>query len=734
MLLAKSNCLPNAKMSLEEEQCFYAISYLIAHLCLYRNETLVNFYLQSTTKHPREFELPIDQHVTDKISLINHSPHVELRKTKIIADKLINNLMDEKPSTLPISDSNGSHTSACAIKKSYEDIFLTKQILVKLACSISDLAENEYGPYHVKYKVIDRLVRLCTKLTEIDVDLLLHPIIQCLHSKFYLAIFDTVNLRQPIFDPKQSFFIRECFNFIDQHGYKQQTKIAEKLCKQMLENTKDIFAKHLPIVVESDEISEKADIYANKKSKEKGARMQALSHHIKLLNYFSLTPSTRKEFISQTIIDDILCILNTESLIESVHQHSQLFHVDVGVIAWSLTLLYNLMFDKDLFKKLKEKNTLRICEQLHTAKDDTIHFTSQNLITLLNQEEVDEIQDPHRFTRGYLYYIKNTLGQPNQTFHGIQLESTLKTFETISQNENIQEEIVNDEQGIQLLAECVCDPKLNEKTVQQPAMRIIFTISFVGEHAIEKIKEIDQLMENIVKATTSTEISKERAANGIMWNIENEQKFIEKTIKEENKKKEVKPQLIRPSTPPPLLQAKISKDITKLEDAYKYIPGDYQGWDNLLSQPSKSKPAPKEPNKPEIFDLMISYCHAQRDICHRLYDCLVNDQFHVWIDKENMYGSVLESMAEAIESSDVILMCMSTKYKESNACKLEAKYAWKRKKKTIPIKVEEKYDPIGWLGILCSDDSYIDFMKLGFDKAYKELLKEIRMIQNSDRK
>ncbi|CAF3660242.1 unnamed protein product [Rotaria sp. Silwood1] len=528
MLLTKSNYIRLAKMLPEEEQCFYAISYLIAHLRLYRNETLVNLYAQTTTKHQRELELPMDYHVAAKVSLINHSSYVQLRKTKIIADRLlIDNLVDKESSTVPVTKSNVGQISAYPVKKyenlSYEDIFLTKQILFKLACSISDLAENEYEPYHVKYKVMDRFVRLCTKLTETNIDLLLCPIVQCLHSKFYLTVFNIVNLRQPIFDPRQSFFIRE-----------------------------SIFAKHLPIAVKSDKISERADIYSKKKSIEKGARIQALSYHIKLLNYFALTPSTRKEFISRTIVDDILSILNTESLIKSVHENSQLFHVDV-----------------DLFKTLKEKNTLHICEKLHTAKDDTIHFTSQNLAIWLNQEEVDEIQDTYCFTKGYLYYIKNTLDQPNQTFHGIQLESTLKTFGTISQNENVQEEIVNDEQGIQLLAECVCDSKLDEKTVQQLAMRIIFMISFVGERAIEKIKEIDQLMENIVKATTLTEISKERTAKRMMWNLENEQKFIEQTIAEENNKQEMKTELVRSSTPSPLPQPKISKDTIKTEDAYK---------------------------------------------------------------------------------------------------------------------------------------------------------------------
>lgn len=265
-------------------------------------------------------------------------------------------------------------------------------------------------------------------------------------------------------------------------------------------------------------------------------------------------------------------------------------------------------------------------------------------------------------------------------------------------------------------------------------MRIIFTISFVGEIAVEKIKGIDGLIEVIKESTKSTEISKERVAKGIMWNIEGEKKFI-KDINQKNKDIEMQLQieLSKPPTPPPqpVLQAKAKP---KTENTYNYIRGDYDGWGKLLVELPKPKPVPVEPNQVEKYDLMISYCHAQRDICHRLYDSLVRDQFKVWIDKENMYGSTLKSMAEAIEYSDIILMCMSSKYKESNACQSEAKYAWKRKTKIIPIKVEEKYDPTGWLGLLCSDVTYIDFIKLGFDKAYKTLLKEIQMIKNSNRK
>ncbi|CAF1384926.1 unnamed protein product [Didymodactylos carnosus] len=137
--------------------------------------------------------------------------------------------------------------------------------------------------------------------------------------------------------------------------------------------------------------------------------MQALSCHIKLLNYFALTPSTKKEFYSGLVIDNISSILDTPALTDSVHRNHQLFHVDVGLVAYCVILLYNLAFNKELFKTLKAKSVIDICEILRTAKDDTIHFASQTLSTSLKQTEIDQIKDPYHLTKGYLYYIENIM-------------------------------------------------------------------------------------------------------------------------------------------------------------------------------------------------------------------------------------------------------------------------------------------------------------------------------------
>lgn len=61
--------------------------------------------------------------------------------------------------------------------------------------------------------------------------------------------------------------------------------------------------------------------------------------------------------------------------------------------------------------------------------------------------------------------------------------------------------------------------------------------------------------------------------------------------------------------------------------------------------------------------IMISYNRENRDLCLKIKKELENDGFKIWIDVEDIHGSSLESMANAIENSICVLVCMSEKYK-----------------------------------------------------------------------
>jgi hypothetical protein len=97
--------------------------------------------------------------------------------------------------------------------------------------------------------------------------------------------------------------------------------------------------------------------------------------------------------------------------------------------------------------------------------------------------------------------------------------------------------------------------------------------------------------------------------------------------------------------------------------------------------------------------IMISYNSKSRDTCLNIKEQLEKLNHQVWIDVENIHGSSLEAMADAIEESTIVLMCMTEKYKQSVNCRAEAEYAFQCKRPIIPLIMQKDYMPDGWYNI-----------------------------------
>lgn len=134
----------------------------------------------------------------------------------------------------------------------------------------------------------------------------------------------------------------------------------------------------------------------------------------------------------------------------------------------------------------------------------------------------------------------------------------------------------------------------------------------------------------------------------------------------------------------------------------------------------------------KTYDIMLSYSHSDKELCYRLFDRLVQDQYRVWIDRDHMHGQLMVAMANAVENSEFVFICMSEKYKQSAYCQSEAHYAFERRCHLIPIIMKPHYRPDGWLGILVSGKIHIDVPKLGFDLAYEKVKNEIARYRNGD--
>eukprot|EP00026_Physarum_polycephalum_P003089 Phypoly_transcript_03098.p1 GENE.Phypoly_transcript_03098~~Phypoly_transcript_03098.p1 ORF type:complete len:657 (+),score=97.00 Phypoly_transcript_03098:524-2494(+) len=124
--------------------------------------------------------------------------------------------------------------------------------------------------------------------------------------------------------------------------------------------------------------------------------------------------------------------------------------------------------------------------------------------------------------------------------------------------------------------------------------------------------------------------------------------------------------------------------------------------------------------------VMISYNWGNQPLVLRLAKTLQNGGYNVWLDVEQMAGSTLGAMAEAIEGAELVLICMSQKYKDSPNCRLEGEYTINRKVPFVPLMMQQGYRADGWLGLALGAKLWYDFTSEdNWDTKITGLFKEI---------
>jgi hypothetical protein len=206
------------------------------------------------------------------------------------------------------------------------------------------------------------------------------------------------------------------------------------------------------------------------------------------------------------------------------------------------------------------------------------------------------------------------------------------------------------------------------------------------------------------------------AAYGIIWKLEEEEKFTKTSEQRKtNPSRSVIPSPTMMPQMPPQMGA-YSAGFSSSNSAVAGF-GSFEPSFGFLG------------SIPTNYHMMISYCWDNKPLCRTIYERFQKDGYQVWIDESQMFGSIIERMAEGIENSEFILMCMSSSYKKSLNCQAEAEYAFKRKKKIVPLMLELRYKADGWLGLIAGSKIYINFAdKVGeeFEKAYEMLLTELQ--------
>ncbi|UJR11255.1 hypothetical protein I4U23_015437 [Adineta vaga] len=420
LLLIKSNHSRTVTMTKQEEDCFNSISYLVTQLCLYQNESGGLIYGDVPTE-----VVPVTEKVNTKVVNL----HENNRMIKQLTEKLnvkTARLPPNAPKARPteqkkmtitelpksrkfryqtISTSNDTNVNLSLsendetriISVQYHVIFLTDSFLQTLVHALDDLSRNEYPSYHVKYKVINRLVLLCSKLN--IVDMLLNSVVKCLSSKYYRQVFETMEPDQIRLTPKQIFFTEICPQYIVRHKFLQDNQVAALLSKSLIAASKSIFDKYTA----TRGVEPTWDMYDS-------ALLEAYlsSSHCYFLYNLSLTPSFRKLTMQSSIVTQLLIILRQNLTIKTSYTE-YLFDPNVRIVGFSMMILMNLAYEQNIFNMLKKDDLADICSQMVSEKDYTIHFASKMLMEILTQEVISKKHEPGKLKKAFKKFINEMI-------------------------------------------------------------------------------------------------------------------------------------------------------------------------------------------------------------------------------------------------------------------------------------------------------------------------------------
>ncbi|XP_076444162.1 uncharacterized protein LOC143282414 [Babylonia areolata] len=111
------------------------------------------------------------------------------------------------------------------------------------------------------------------------------------------------------------------------------------------------------------------------------------------------------------------------------------------------------------------------------------------------------------------------------------------------------------------------------------------------------------------------------------------------------------------------------------------------------SGPTSPPPASPHDDRKGKGHVMISYQWKYKKPVQRIKKDLEERGYRVWIDDDQMTGSIDVAMAQGVEGAEAFLMCMSQGYFDSNNCHSEAGYARQTNKPIIPLKMQKDFEP-----------------------------------------
>jgi hypothetical protein len=316
-----------------------------------------------------------------------------------------------------------------------------------------------------------------------------------------------------------------------------------------------------------------------------------------------------------------------------------------------------------------------------------VNFGCYNIVELLNSLYYISVNDSKKYTIFKEYNMSKILEVIILNGNCIEKEYALKVLWQLAFDDKVASDIKNNKILFEKI-ESICDTEYGNGTISHNANGIIWLINKKlidpEQNILDNLNDFDDSSESENSETVvdinnfwdqpiyskPSKLQHENCEDtlfnkniGSTWSdpiysipisrAKNDEITDSKKTEEQNKKKKKYRHYHRHSIPNSNSETYIeSNTATPLMEKGKNI--------ELPNRKSEKK---------KFGHIMISYNRDNRDLCLKIKNDLISKGYEVWIDVEKISGSSLESMAEAIENSECVLICMTEKYKVSSYSK-----------------------------------------------------------------
>ncbi|CAF0720479.1 unnamed protein product [Adineta ricciae] len=508
---------------------------------------------------------------------------------------------------------------------------------------------------------------------------LIDPVVQCLKSDQYVDLFSKQGSSNKTTKMQERFFLHKCPSFLTSYHGSRLEQTMESLLSTMLPQYLTLFNELIFSI-----------------QKWKPFTKRAVAQLITLINHGPTTPKLLVAHLP--LIDHILTIINTSSLYNKLAEN--ISNPETMLMNSAVHFLANMIAEPTVLAHIKQKNMAPTFLRLTSAKYEPLVYDIYTILAYTTSEkDIKEMQNPGKLLSTVTRSLKEVVFGDESNDES-QVSQLLEILKGLSQHDQIKEEILKQNE-LTFLLECT---KKFQGDLLTLLLETLWALSFSQNGALQlrNHPEFLEKIQNISK--NSNDEGTKKASDGLVWKLVQEPAFLEKVAKNQQNEAEGSQQ-------------------QEIETTEVIIGPD--GKEQIVTKTKRVDIAPAE--QTFQYDMMISYCHADKDLIYKIHQFLLDQGFKIWIDLNNMFGPAMSAMAEAVENSEFVLLCMSDSYKQSTYCQAEAEYAFGCKRRLLPLIVRPGYRPDGWLGFMIGSRIYVDFGRFDFDTACEKLMNEISL-------